>query len=278
MEVCRSELKMLLGACILLSLFTVVAQPTGMETAAIGMTNNPKIPKMLRPDGKLTHEAFIFTTKAYEREALRLVIEEANKVAKELQLPEKLPITETNLTRAFIVGYGMSFLPPGMIGNVHTRDYGYFVSVGHKLSFVEGAHQDGDCMNWRQHYRWPVSRIDTNGAYQLATQWLAAASMDVNGLNRDCQLRIEPNSYWNSGVKKGMFVPIYDVFWISPQNKGEGFGNVASVTLFAPTKTLVSLRVQDSRYILRKPLVFTNLDFLLSQTNVSVDANSPRKQ
>jgi hypothetical protein len=257
-------------------LFTAEAQTSSTNSST---TNRSNIPDMLTSDGRLTHEAFRFTTKAYEREALKLVIEEANKVAEELQLPEKLPITETNLTRAFIVGYGMSFLPPGMIGNVHTRDYGYFVSVGHKLSFVEGAHQDQDCMKWREQYKWPVSRIDTNQAYQLATQWMVAASMDVTALNRDCQVRVEPDSYWNAALlKKGSFVPIYDVFWVSPQNRAKGFGDTAFVSLFAPTKTLISLRVLDSQYILRKSVVLTNLDFLLSQTNSPTDSNAPTNQ
>lgn len=263
MAVCRSSLTMFVSACVLLTLFTAEAQTPSTNSAT---TNRSNIPDMLTPDGKLTHEAYHFTTKAYQREALRLVIEEANKVAKELQLPEKLPITETNLAGTFMVGYGMSFLPPGMIGNVHTRDYGYFVSVGHKLSFVEGAHQNEDCIKWREQYKWPVNRIDTNHAYQLATQWMMAASMDVKALNRDCQVRVEPDSFWNAPLlKKGSFVPIYDVFWVSPQNRAEGFGDTAFVCLFAPTKTLISLRVQDSQYILREQLQFTNLENLLSQ-------------
>ena len=165
----------------------------------------------------------------------------------------------------FIAGYGMSFLPPGGIGNIHTRDYGYFASVGHKLSFVEGAHQDEDCWQWREHYIWPTNRIDTDAAYQLATQWLASASMDVKGLNRDCTVRIEPNVYWNAGLRsKGELVPIYDVSWISPQNRSEGYGDTASISLFAPTRTLISLCVRDAKYILKDPITFTNLDSLLS--------------
>jgi len=205
-----------------------------------------------------------FTTKAYEQEAFKLVLAEANRVARELNLPEKLPITESNLTRVFIVGYGMSLMHPKMIGNVHTKDYGYFVSVGHKLSYVEGAHQDEDCLRWMEEYRWPKPRMDTNGAYQMATQWLAAARIDVAALNRDCRLQIEPELFANQSVGNGKFVPIYFVYWQSARNRAEGYGNVASVKLFAPTKTLMSLRVEESKYIARSPLAFTNLSALLS--------------
>jgi hypothetical protein len=260
-----SRLKVSLGASLGLVWFAAAQQIAGAEAGITSTTNTWCVPRLFRADGKLTHEAFNFTTKAYEREALRLVLQEANNVAKELQLPEKLPVTESNLSRAFIVGYGMSLMHPKMIGNVHTKDYGYFVSVGHKLSYVEGAHQDEDCLRWMEEYRWPKNRMDTKGAYQLATQWLAAARMDVAALNRECRVRIEPDPFANRSPGREKFVPIYYVYWQSAQNRTEGYGSVASVKLFYPTKTLISLRVEDPKYILRPALVFTNLAAVLSE-------------
>ena len=102
----------------------------------------------------------------------------------------------------------------------------------------------------------------------LATQWLAAAHMDVNALNRDCQVHVELDKFANENLRKtGKIVPIYFIYWQSLQNRKEGYGDVASVTLFAPTKTLMSLRVEDTKFILRPPLHFTNLNALLSKTN-----------
>ena len=210
-----------------------------------------------------------FTTPAYNKEAFRRVLQEANKIAQELRLPEKLPITENDVVERFIAPYGITRIRP-YIGKIHTRDWGYYVSVGQKMSYVEGTHQEQDCLKWMENYRWPRARIDTNAAYQLATQWLAAASMDVAGLNRDCLVRVAPEQYWNEAnpKKRTTFVPIYDVVWRSPEQLRENFGMVAAVRLFAPTKALLSLSVEESTYILRKPLVFTNLDGLLSQTNI----------
>jgi hypothetical protein len=206
-----------------------------------------------------------FTTQAYDKEALRLILQGANTIAKELQLPEKFPITEEDVVERFIAPYGITQVRP-YIGKIHTRDYGYYVSVGRKMSYVEGTHQDADCLKWLEQYKWPVSRIDTNAAYRLATQWLAAASMDVAGLNRDCQVRIEPERYWNNlNPKKGAtFIPIYDVCWRSKEELQRNYGSAASVKLFLPTQTLVSLRVEESKYILREPLIFTNLNELLT--------------
>ncbi len=62
-----------------------------------------------------------------------------------------------------------------------------------------------------------------------------------------------------------MFVPVYWVDWTLPEQ--EGHGSTASVELFLPDKTIRQLRVEDAKYILRPPIVFTNLAELLSQTN-----------
>jgi hypothetical protein len=49
-----------------------------------------------------TFSNLMFTTEAYKREALQLVLQEANQVAQQLRLPEEMPITESNLAGAFI--------------------------------------------------------------------------------------------------------------------------------------------------------------------------------
>lgn len=68
---------------------------TGVLRAGAGDDLPPGVPSPIGPDGKYT-PALMFTTKAYHDEALRLVLQEANRVAAELRLPEKLPITEAD--------------------------------------------------------------------------------------------------------------------------------------------------------------------------------------
>ncbi len=203
----------------------------------------------------------MFTTGAYRKEALRLVIQEANCVAQELKLPEELPIIDTNLLESYISPYSMSRFAK-TIGNVTTPNYTYCVSIDDKFSFLIRSHQDSERLKWFKEYSWPISQLDTNAAYQLATQWLADVSMDVNGLNRDCNVYLRPTGVIGQGAT-ARFLPLYWVYW----TKGSENEIKASVELFLPTKTLVQLRVEDSKYILRKPLVFTNLDLLLLQTN-----------
>ncbi len=61
-----------------------------------------------------------FTTKAYQEEALRIMVQEANRVAAQLPLREKLPITKNNLLE-YHVG------PPGLVrlGFIATTNYHY---------------------------------------------------------------------------------------------------------------------------------------------------------
>ena len=215
---------------------------------------------------KQRYERLNFITPAYRKESLRLVIDEANRVAQELNLPEALPITESNLVEAFIS-------PPQLVrlgfGNITTSNYTYYATVGDKFSYLEKRFPDvmhKDYAELKAQYLWPMSRMDTNAAYQMATQWLGAASMDVPAISRDCNVHIE--AFTPEGKAGTHFVPLYRVYWT--QKNGNSVGPVASIELLEPTKTLRQLRVNKSEYILRTPLQITNADFLLSQTNAPI--------
>lgn len=259
-----------------LTLILSVALTLVSIAATRGQSNTPS-------QHEKTFDNWMFTTPAYNNEALRLVIQEANRVAEELQLPGELPITKSNILQCFITPYAMVRHADGAIGNITTSNYTYCVSVDGKFSFLERCHHDGERAQWVSEYSQPVSYLDpktgqqvfetntafqlldTNAAYQLATQWLADVSMDVKGLNRDYTRYIHPTLIWGQRGEL-RFLPLYNVYW----TKGpDGYGSQAFVELFLPTKTLVQLRVIDSKYILRKPLKFKNLDSLLSQTNAS---------
>jgi len=230
----------------------------------------PGVPNPIGPDSRYTRAMF-FTTRAYHDKALKSVIQEANKVAMELQLPEALPITESNIIKAFINPFGYAYAKRA-VGNVTTSNYVYYVSQGNKFSYLESPHQVELCRKFQASYTLPASLINTNEALALATQWLAAVSMDVAGLNRDCSVKVElDNVYVHPPT--GKFVPVYYVVW-SKNHVGPGSG-VASVRVFTPTKTLLQLRVEDPKYILRKPIVFNNLAELLAQTNTLAGINAP---
>jgi hypothetical protein len=234
------------------------------------------VPNPINPHGEYNMHVMDFTTPAYRREALKLVLTEANKVALELTLPEKLPITQTDLTEVFIGPFGQSYAEK-RIGNVSTKNFRYCVSQGNKFSYLEGANIGGKCRQYQASYTWPAERIDTNGAYEMATNWLAAISVDVDGLNREHHLLVEP---YRDSLRSppGTFVPVYKVSWCDKWSGVQGvivtpkpeWWAVASVVFFLPTKELLELRVEDPKYILRPPLAFTNLEDLLVGPNCGV--------
>jgi hypothetical protein len=213
----------------------------------------PGVPKFVNPDGTLRSINMHFTTPAYQKEALRLVIAEANQVAGELKLEDELPITQSNMATFHIPPFGFAYAYK-MIGFVETTNYAYYVSGNNKFTGVDDTHQNEDCQNYADTYTWPISRMDTNAAFQLATQWLAAILVDVKGLNRDCQLNIVPDNVYVR-PPRGKFVPVYWVNWIDTNVTDRS----VSVFLSLPDKKLLQLRIDDSKYNLRKPVEFTNL-------------------
>jgi hypothetical protein len=226
------------------------------------------VPNPIGPDGKWQPRNSMFTTQAYQKEALKLMLHEANQVAAELELQERLPIEATNLVEHFVVPFGYAHIKKA-IGTITTENYVYSMARDDKFCYLVGTHQNADCRKYQEQYMWSISRTDTNQAYQLATQWLTAVSMDVKALNRDYSVVIETDHDYIITLP-GKFVPIYDVYW----HDKERTGSVASVRLFTPTKTLLELRVEDPKYILRKPLVFTNL-VALFQGVAKISTNHP---
>jgi hypothetical protein len=222
----------------------------------------PGVPRTVDTNGKTLWIKPQFTTPAFQKEALRLVVQEANVVAKELKLHDQLPITQSNIVEYFVGPFEYSYAYR-RIGNITTKNYMYGAEAGDKFSVIADTHEKEKCWSYLDKgYVWPISRIDTNSAFQLATQWLSAVHMDVAGMNRDCRVNVSVDSaYVQAPV--GKFVPIYWVSWV-PKN-GEGL-STAGVRLFTPTKTLLDLMVYDPKYILRKPLVFTNLSELFPGT------------
>jgi len=284
MKVCLLS-SLLIAIFVLVCPFHVPAQqpfvPQPIDpTDPKGRELPPGVPRTVDTNGNVIYIDMDFTTKQYRQAAVKVLMQEANIVAKELQLPEQLPITETNLTEAVITPFGFNYQHKG-IGSVGTKNYIYYVTKANKFNGVDVANYGPTCLGLKKQSL-PIEQMDTNAGYQLATQWLSAVSMDVNGLNRDCKAHVALTPDWNGLSELGqtprgnVFVPIYYVWW-TPKNETNKFGG-ASVELFLPTKKLLQLDVRESRYILRKPVVFTNLAEIFPGTApITVFTNFPVK-
>ena len=220
------------------------------------------VPRVVDTNGNVIFVDTMFTTPAFQEAALRLVIAEANQVAKEMRLSENLPIMKTNLIHAFVGPFGFTYAYK-KVGNITTTNYFYGVEQDNKFSDLTLADLDNHCFQYKRTYNLLTNQIDFAGAFQLATQWLNTLHMDVKGLNRDCEIKLKIDEYWNGlqpneKLRKKSFVPIYDISWLST-DRHLMFRGKATIQLFLPTKTLLQLSVNDSKYILRQPVVFTNL-------------------
>jgi hypothetical protein len=214
----------------------------------------PGVPRTVDTNGNVIYVDGMFTTQLYREAALGLVLQEANKVAQELKLPEEIPITKSNIVDHHIGPFGFNYAHRSL-GFVATKNYCYYVAGGNSFSSLVDTHEQEKCQSYQaKGYAWPVSRIDTNAAYNLAIQWLSDLHMDVAGLNRDCRVSVTADSVYDQ-APPGKFIPIYWVAWIP----SDGISVATTVRLFMPTKTLLDLTVEDPKYILRKPIQFTNL-------------------
>lgn len=223
------------------------------------------VPRGVDPDGTVVTLDSWFTSAEYERTAAQMVLQEANRVAEDMRFgDEVLPITETNAMRLRVSPFGFSYKFNTLGGVVYTSNYIYKVGRGNKFSGLVVADYDQTCLRLKRTLV-ALEQMDTNAAYQLATQWLTTAGVDVPKLNLDCETHVAVSTHWTGLMKLGDmptkdFPPFYYVWWTSSQKDVHGFDDAAYVELFLPTKKLLQLNVRDPKYVLREPLVFTNLD------------------
>jgi hypothetical protein len=253
----RKEQGMIILLSVILTILSFVTSVDGQSNA-----NFRPVPHWMGGTSPQQGRFFFSGSPAYREEVSRLLLQEANRVARELNLPEKMPISGTNVIKVTIYPPRLAKNVQG-IGNVVTSNYTYFVSVGYKFSALTRTHLQQEDNQLKSKYILPISQMDTNAAYQLATQFLSAASMDFAALNRDCKVHI---SVAMAGQDEDHFVPLYFISWVEKGKEGR-LDNAASVELFLPTKSLRQLHVNKSEYILCRPLRITNPDFLSLPTN-----------
>lgn len=189
----------------------------------------------------------------YKREALNLLIREANEFCRSLELPDKLPITSSNLLEASVAAPAVSDRL-GRFGAIRTERFVYSSFFGNKLSVLSTNLSQQDEPRYlaliKQKYLLPKSEVNTNAAYALATQLLARAFVDVGALERDFPAKVE---FWALGSR---FVPLYTVVW--ERGAGVPSDEAARVQVLLPERALKLLSVERPEYIMRPSLLVTN--------------------
>jgi hypothetical protein len=222
-----------------------------------------------------------YVSLAYKAVVAPLMVGEANFYVQRLGLPEPAALSVGN-TRVTVN-------PPlsGGLGAVRTDDFVYsfvgrdegpytngcgsteFREYG-KLAYVMKfepfqAYGAGIIEAYHKLARAP-SKIGTNEAYHLAKEWLSAVEVDVAALERDYKPMSVQQTFYagpaltpeqaehlptNAPMEK---LPIFDVTWGGP----DGCSPPVWIEILGPTKELVLLRMEDTRYSRRPPIVVTN--------------------
>lgn len=231
---------------------------------------------------------------AYRAAAMNKLLEEANSFADKLQLPTKRPIEISDIQYPIIFPpwenivrkWDHNDLPDTVFSN---RIYDTSIPREERLRalkfgadgvlettnfFFSFRHEKlGEVMRLDGHENERYSRrleeligkpslIDTNGAYQLATQWLAAVDIDMAALNK-LKWTVNQLHYKTLGATNYVTLPL---FYVDFGNKHyPASGNLhafdeplVSVEVLGTTKELQDLEIKDLSFSRRPLLLITN--------------------
>ena len=127
--------------------------------------------------------AYLHTTFAYQSAAMQLMVAQANFEAQQLHLRETLPIVAPADTNAWRV----AMPPDGVGGAFASSNYVFKFNAGKLVTIQRKLAARGAAPDPAEHQ---PSLIDTNGAYQLARQWLSALSVDMDALEQKYPHRV----------------------------------------------------------------------------------------
>lgn len=171
---------------------------------------------------------------------------------------------------------GSSFLqinPNVSFGCIITDDYFFGFGWGHLVGYRKRGFMNYDSDDAIRQRNMELSKftslIDTNGAYQLATNWLAKLEIDVETLEEKYKLNVSQLRYYPDGVQgKIIYLPVFVIEWrgnVYPSRPNQE-SKAVSITIFGATKEIVEYHIIDPDNILikRPKLKIKDVDKLLS--------------
>lgn len=224
------------------------------------------------------------TSIAYRSAVGPRMLEEANYFSGRLKLPPPHPITVTDIVEFRVSPplYSMDeelgrlmkedSSAKSVIARLHTAKIvvrGSIETTNFCFSFNRGylwyvANRINHDERFSMYAEWAKtsSLIDSNGAVQLATQWLASVDVDVAALNKKNKPKVEQQWFWNQpgldvyhppGDTNKTMLPIFEVTWGT--NEAD---YPAEVEILGTTKELMKLHLGDFSLSHRPLLVVTN--------------------
>ncbi len=112
-----------------------------------------------------------------------------------------------------------------------------------------------------------LSTIDTNGAYRIATNWLASIQVDVARLERENPPALKQQSINGYGL-----IPVFYVDWEEQRERSD---QTVRVMIAGDTKDLLYLRQEDDSYSMRPAALIKEMDKLLAISDAEFLRYSP---
>jgi hypothetical protein len=210
----------------------------------------------------------IESTLAFKYVALALMLAEVNFFGTKVGLQLDHPVTAADVRSGSHVG------PPktnDFSGSVVTDKYFFGFGWGHLANFHRNDFKsDSDAAVRERNLKLSkqLSLIDTNGAYEVATNWLTAAGVNLVALQKGYKLNIMQWRYRPEGLSQGpTLLPVYQVVWhgsLFRSQRRRSDTAVVSLTILGPTKELIEYHVLDDSLFLRSRLQITEPQKLLA--------------
>jgi hypothetical protein len=145
-------------------------------------------------------------------------------------------------------------------GFIETTNFCFYFHKGYLWSVVNRIHHLERFDLYPTWAKTP-SLVDTNGAYQLAVQWLSAISVDTVALEKKYPPKATQRFFYPDAKglhdppdlrKRVAMLPIFDLKW------GEDDSPALNVTILGTSKELIELHMDNTSFSRRPLLIITN--------------------
>ncbi|HEY3853553.1 MAG TPA: hypothetical protein VGO67_04075 [Verrucomicrobiae bacterium] len=207
------------------------------------------------------------TSVAYKLVVAGMAVAAANYIAVRLNLSTQ-PVEQKDITGCLVAPPGQFDTPVMPTVNLQTSNFMFIFRSG-KLYLVMNSKTNIEEVERYHEWAGTPSLINSNEAYQLATQWLSRVYVDVAALNAKYKATVGQPSFWRDPPARFgeqgsnlTTLPLYYVSW------SKGDYTAAKVGIFGPTKQMMGLTIEDASLCDRTYLVVTNQRELVYSTNV----------
>ena len=185
------------------------------------------------------------------------MLAEANFCAQNLKLPLGVPIRWEDLVHCHVDAPVL----PGWGGRLDLTNYsfGFGIFCAGRLQYVHKLHTFGPISydERNRKLRRQKSVLDKARAYRLATNWVAAMSVDVQALERDYPVEVWQEIDWGSHGQRGL-LPLFHATW-GPEDRPK-----VDVRIDGRDGSLLHVRLEDGSLSRRPPQLILQREELLA--------------